>query len=53
MNIAAKQWGEYPPLSMALNNCFSICHTDTEKLVSIISFNIPKKRVGNETLIGT
>lgn len=51
MDIAAKQWGEYPPLSMALRwIIISICHTDTEKLVSIISFNIPKKRVENETL---
>lgn len=51
MDIAAKLWGEYPPLSMALRwIIISICHTDTEKLVSIISINIPKKRVENETL---
>ena len=38
---AEKQQGEYQPLSPTrVNNCISIYHTDTKKLVLIISFNI-------------
>lgn len=51
MDIAAKQWGEYPPLSMALRWIIVLVYaTQIQKISFNHFFQYTKKRVGNETL---